>query len=127
MTTTVKRLSPLNLRGLLATLGMAEPDARPMGALHRRRPIECWRCPECLDVHDDEDDAAECCKPTPAEADASSRKCPVCGTAHDSHEAAADCCLWKDFDAPTRWRMAAAVEAGSTWSEQLGLDAGGRA
>lgn len=121
-------LSPLNFRGLLATQGIVQiPGVRPEKQRVRRTPIECWRCPECLDVHDDEDDAAECCEhvemkggelPTEAQVKPT---CPVCGKGAWSFEDASDCCLWKDIDATTRHRMAAAVEAGSTWVEQLGV------
>lgn len=33
----------------------AKVDRRP------NKPVEAWLCPECREVHDDEDDAAYCC------------------------------------------------------------------
>jgi hypothetical protein len=120
--TLVPKLSPLNFRGLLDRMGMVgDPAAdKPVPPGARRRAIECWRCPECLDVHDDEDDAERCCAETPKEA-AVSNSCPVCGEKADTHRLAADCCLWRDIGAAERWRIADAVEAGATWAEQLGV------
>lgn len=110
-------LSPLNFVGLLSTIGMGiqapDPEDRP-------RAIECWRCPECHDVYDDEFEAEECCQ---GEADDDDRPaCPCCARTCADHREASDCCLWKDLDTITRWRMADAVQAGSTWAEQLGIE-----
>ena len=47
-----------------------------------------WECGECGDLHDDEYDARDCCRP-------SVRKvylCPVCEDTHDTEEDAKDCC-----------------------------------
>ena len=49
--------------------------------------------------------------------------CPVCGEEADSIHQAADCCLWKNLDWPTRYRIARAIENGSTWAEELGARA----
>lgn len=73
--------------------------------------------------HDHEDDAAECCAPAgdPWLHDQEGEiLCPVCrqGGNRDYH-AAASCCLWKDLDAPARWRIADAVEAGASWDEAI--------
>ena len=113
------QLSPFNLRGLINTMGCVVPTET--SAKSKLRAIECWRCPECWDVHDFEDEAEECCAEAAAKAAPSAKACPVCAQKYDEHRAAADCCLWKDIDAHTRWRMADAVEAGSTWPAQLGL------
>ena len=78
-----------------------------------------YRCPECDTLHDDEDDAEDCCKITEGQA-----RCPVCDEKYESHRSAADCCLWKDLDAPTRWAIADAVEAGSDWVTELGIAPG---
>lgn len=114
------QLSPLNLSGLLTTLQAqacgTTPAANPKE--RRNRALECWRCPECREVYDWEDEAEECCA-EPAPAVTSQPTCPVCAAEYTSHRDAADCCLWKDLDAPTRWRMADAVEAGSTWADQI--------
>jgi hypothetical protein len=81
----------------------------------------------CFEDYDDDEDAAEdCCQSVghPEEAHA----CPVCNAAAIDPWAAADCCLWKDLPAPARWKIAAAVEAGSTWGDELGIaKAGGAA
>lgn len=53
-------------------------------------------------------------------------RCPVCTTQHSEYRLAADCCLWKDLPAPTRWRIADAVEAGATWLDAINTHAGPR-
>lgn len=53
--------------------------------------------------------------------------CPVCGEKSTSPHEAVECCLWKDLDAPTRWTVAAALEAGSTWTEELAKLEGAKA
>ena len=115
------QLSPLNFRGLIATLGLVTKE-EPTKPRTRRRAIECWKCPDCREVYNFEDDAEECCeKPAPS-TPLTATSCPVCSERYDSARSASDCCLWKDIDAHTRWRMADAVEAGSNWDEQLGLN-----
>lgn len=47
-----------------------------------------YRCGECREVHDCEDDARECCAPEIIEVYA----CPICGTIHDEESAAGECC-----------------------------------
>ena len=118
-------LSPLNTRGLLHTLGLLIPGSGPSqeqqpATSRRRKAIECWRCPECDAVHDWESDAEECCAPVIGLHDQEAAiQCPVCAQEYASHRDAVDCCLWKDMDAPTRWTLADAVEAGATWAEAL--------
>lgn len=112
------RLSPLNLSGLLATL-RALPDDAEAAADDRVEEVRMWRCLECREVHDEEEDARDCCRKAVGEP-GQSPHCPVCNSNNPNHRDAADCCLWKDLEAPTRWRTADAVEAGSTWAEQLG-------
>lgn len=53
--------------------------------------------------------------------------CPVCGQQSSSPHESVECCLWKDIDAPTRWKLAAALEGGSTWTEELAKLEGGAA
>jgi hypothetical protein len=122
------RLSPLNFSGLLANAGVVDRDPRALmpGTQRRRVAIPCWKCPECYDTHDDEEDAVECCqRPLAASAtEPRSSTCPVCNEKAYDARAASDCCLWKDLAAPARWAMADAVEAGSTWAEQLGVGVG---
>lgn len=79
-----------------------------------------WRCPVCHELHDWEDDAAECCADEEEVlGDGRETICPVCRTNYSEHRDAADCCLWKDLDQQTRHRIADAVEAGSTWKKEL--------
>lgn len=78
-----------------------------------------WECPDCSERHEDEDAVVDCCK---AERD-HIISCPVCGALADGYLDAADCCLWKDLDMATRYRIADAVEAGSTWADALGVSA----
>ena len=42
----------------------------------------------------------------------------VGSTTTSPHEAV-ECCLWKEFAAPVRWAIATALDAGSTWTEEL--------
>lgn len=116
------RLSPLNFRGLLAKAGVT-PNGGESSAMKgkRQRPIECWRCAECLQVYEWEDEAEECCV-DPAPAAASNSDCPVCGESYNSPRDAADCCLWKDLDQAQRYAMADAVEGGQSWLEAMGLN-----
>ena len=113
-------LSPLNFRGLIDTMRLVV-SSEPTKTTKRRRAIECWRCPECSDVHEWEDEAEECCAEEEAKETPKAKACPVCAAKCETFRDAADCCLWKDIDAYSRWRIADAVEAGSTWPEQLGV------
>jgi hypothetical protein len=121
------RLSPLNFRGLLHTLNVVgEPlggpaPESPSAPKHRRRAIECWKCPECDEVYEWEDEAEECCAEAAAQEAPFSTACPVCAKSYETHRDASDCCLWKDLDTHTRWAVADAVQAGSTWIEALKL------
>lgn len=118
------KLSPFNFSRLIANMrgANAQIEEKP---LPRRRAIECWKCPHCDDVYDDEDDAEECCL-TPQSANEDDdgdctpdANCPVCTNYAGSIHEAASCCLWKDFDMATRHRIADAVELGSTWIEAI--------
>lgn len=117
------RLSPLNLSGLVAQSTAIIDKAGP----HEGRPLPervvMWRCGTCDELHEDEDDADACCAKVSGDGliDDDPAACPVCSKGAYSLRDAADCCLWRDIDAPTRYRMADAVEAGSTWAEQLGI------
>ena len=114
------RLSPYtvsNMRRhgfLTALLSAKVRDPEP----RRAEEVTAYRCPDCGDLHEDEDDALQCCEPAGHDQDAEIA-CPVCTVKHIDHREAADCCLWRDLDAPTRWRVADAVEAGATWAEAL--------
>ena len=114
------RLSPytvsnMRLHGLLTRLLSAtarEPEPR------RAEMVTAYRCPDCSELHEDEVDALECCAPAVHDQDVEVA-CPVCTVKHSEHREAADCCLWRDLDAPARWCVADAVEAGATWAEAL--------
>lgn len=143
------RLSPLNFRGLVdmrrsygpagdakrgpvfATEG--REDARKQQA-SRVWSVTRYVCPTCDEEHEYRDDAVDCCLNGIAAEDqdpiaAPPGRCPVCIQQWGDAYSAVDCCLWKDIDKPERERIAAAVEAGSTWESQLNIDAalfGGR-
>jgi hypothetical protein len=117
------KLSPLNLSGLLADWRANEKPEHSTVAKPRRRAIEVikWACPVCNEQYeeDEEKDAEACCQGNGT--DQENPCCPVCKRQYIDHREAADCCLWKDIDALTRYRIADAVEAGSSWAEELGL------
>lgn len=119
-------LSPLLRDGIFHNL-IARDTNEALESRNRRekgRVVEVvmYRCAECDELHDDEDDAAECCADDAVDGlhdEEAPDACPVCGLDHIDAYSAADCCLWKDIDAPTRWRMADRVEAGESWSQVL--------
>ena len=47
-----------------------------------------YRCMECREIHDDEDEAQDCCRPAISEL----YECPVCKGIHDEEEQANLCC-----------------------------------
>lgn len=138
------------------TEGMTDLDWRA-ACRRWARPARRYICGACDKTHDTESDAKECCEPEIHEVwvdgagkeylsatelakavlggrirhDAftgvPSGNCPVCGRDHDSPHEAVECCLWKDLAAPARWAMAAAIEAGSTWADELAKLEGGAA
>jgi len=123
------QLSPAARRGIFHNL-IAREGHQDYAEIKRDRDLDrveeviMYRCTVCDELHDDEDDAAECCAPAGEveglhDEEAPSR-CPVCAEKYRSPHEAVDCCLWKDIDAPTRWRMADQVEAGATWIDVLG-------
>ena len=74
--------------------------------------VNKWRCEECDEIHDEYDDAVECCKPRVTEC----FLCPVCGSNFISEEIAIGCCnadeLPDDYIAPPTPREL--EEAGQT-------------
>ena len=56
---------------------MSKPEAKPL-----------WQCSECDEIHDDEDDAQDCCRPTVHEL----WGCPECAKVHDTEKLALSCC-----------------------------------
>ncbi len=59
-----------------------------------------YLCTECDTVHDDEEDALDCCAPLVEEI----YLCPVCSLGYDREEDAIDCCGW-DPDAAGQMRL----------------------
>lgn len=82
-----------------------------------------YACPACDKAHPHRDEAAACCGCAGAVAP---QRCPVCDREAGDYEDAADCCLWKDLGAPDRWRIAAAVEGGSSWADAIAAATGAR-
>lgn len=122
-------LSPLNLRGLLDSQHLIGEPVTDIPRKKRDGAGEaeaCWRCCACESVYTYRHQAEECCEDEDDKLPAGLHDqdppvhCPVCAAPANDTRDAADCCLWKDLDALTRWRMADAVDAGSTWLEQLG-------
>ena len=56
--------------------------------MEKHKAIPLWKCGECSEVHDDEDEAMECCRPAIHELFG----CPVCKSNHDDESAALKCC-----------------------------------
>lgn len=65
-----------------------------------------WRCDECGEIHDTEDDAHECCSPEVTEG----YLCPVCRTFHLEEDGALECCGY-DPDGPLPPPSAEELEA----------------
>lgn len=113
------RLSPQTISGVLR---IQRTDDQPnKNKIHTIETVTAYVCPKCGDLHEWRDDAVECCK-TQLEMEADVASCPVCAEQYSTHRDAAECCLWKDLSAPERWKIADAVEAGSTWAEELGIN-----
>lgn len=55
-----------------------------------------YRCDECGDIHEDEDNARECCAPTISEV----YQCSVCHAKFDDEDEADKHCLDHDEDQP---------------------------
>lgn len=65
-----------------------------------------WRCGECLEIHDSDLAAMECCAPDIQ----SGYPCPVCDAWHYKESAAVECCGF-DENAPPPAPCAAELEA----------------
>ena len=120
MTATLSPITHAGLRsnGMLARL-LSDKPAKPEPP--EIETVLAYRCPKCDELHEDRSDAVECCAIHVDGADSADGDvaCPVCATGHSDHREAADCCLWRDLDAPTRWRIADAVDAGATWEDAM--------
>ncbi len=124
-------LSPASKRGIFHTL--IARDTKEAAEHKRERDLDrieqvtMYRCLECQDLYDDEEDAIQCCAPESDVIGLHDQEaptiCPVYGQDFISARDAADCCLWKDIDATTRWRMADQVDAGAPWTQVLGVSA----
>jgi hypothetical protein len=117
------KLSPLTLNGLnhYSDGAVQNPSKAPSRRTQEVEEVVVYRCPVCQEIHEDEDDAKSCCSDCDVDGEIPLKNCPVCNQPWTAFRDAADCCLWKDLDAPTRWQIADAVEAGSTWIDQLRL------
>lgn len=73
-----------------------------------------YRCNECGDLHDLEEDAQECCAPTVSEV----FLCPTCSKAHGSEDDARSCCMPDDVD-PLRCAMATPAQLEAAGQERL--------
>lgn len=109
--------SPANRQGLFSNL-LRPPEKE--NDVSRIEEITAYRCRDCYEIYEDEDEANKCCAPAIPVTNEKAR-CPVCLQEAQSLRDATDCCLWKDIDAHTRWRIADQVEAGSTWAEAMGI------
>ena len=90
-------------------------DAAPVAEIpvetKRNVPEEVlmWRCPECRELYEDEDDAEDCCPADEGRDDLASvahAQCPLCGTEYETHESAVDCCMWLTHGPAERWDLA---------------------
>lgn len=93
------------------------------GRRDRVEVVTMYRCTVCETKHYSRDEAEDCCAPSGLHDQEGFVNCPICGAGHPDHRHAVDCCLWKDIDAPTRWKIADAVELGATWEEAIGVHA----
>ena len=59
---------------------------------------EAWRCDECGEVHDNEDDAQDCCRPDVSEG----YTCSECHAFHLAAASARDCCPVDSDDDPLK-------------------------
>jgi hypothetical protein len=114
-----KPFSALILSGLKAHQAICAEAAANPKVKGTCTEITMYRCDTCDELHDDEDEAQDCRAEEDESSDRESDDCPVCGAESYDYRAATDCCLWKDLDAPKRWAIADAVEAGATWQEAI--------
>lgn len=68
--------------------------------------ISQWSCDNCGELHDEEDDALECCPPAITKV----FFCPVCDESHLSEQQARECCP-VDPEAPPPLPSARELEA----------------
>jgi hypothetical protein len=123
-------LSPLNLSGLRVTAERectaAAIDQHPLKSSQRKRDrvdvVTRYVCTLCDEEYDTREEAEVCCEDEDDEDTPGvvlKTNCPVCNRTHGDEHSAAECCLWKDTDPPQRWRIAAMVEGGKSWTEAI--------
>lgn len=108
-------LSGLRAHQAICAEAAAKPKTKTKGTCTE---VTLYRCDACEEEYDYRSGAEDCC----AEEDPDDQEpddCPVCGSESYDYRAATDCCMWKDLDAPKRWAIADAVEAGATWQEAI--------
>lgn len=84
-------------------------DAPPPANSAKRSKVAIivYKCPECYEEHDDEDDALECCADVEEpERDLAKACCPQCGNTYETIESAVDCCMWLTHSPAQRWELA---------------------
>lgn len=99
----------------------AEAAAKPK-AKGTCTAITLYQCDACEEEYDSRNEAEDCCteeEPDEEPDDHEPTDCPVCGSESYDYRDATDCWMWKDLDAPKRWAIADAVEAGATWQEAI--------
>lgn len=70
------------------------------------QPLEKWVCDECGELHDDEDDARECCQPLVREV----YQCPICSEHYYRKVEAMDCIEECESNQETKAYMASKEE-----------------
>ena len=78
-------------------------------------PIEKWQCGECGELHSDEYDAKECCRPVIREV----YICPICSEKHGEHDAALECIAKCETEDTTSAYMASKAELERQGQERL--------
>lgn len=132
-------LSPLTRSRLLAHAAVGFTSYE-MADTEWARKYKRYACSFCGGVYHQERDAEYCCPRTvdvvfvspsgeefnsaeelasSMEGEESAPACPVCSNPYTDAWQAVDCCLWKDIEAPTRWRIAASVEQGTSWLDAI--------
>ncbi|WP_234265656.1 hypothetical protein [Hydrogenophaga sp. NFH-34] len=95
---------------------MLRDNAGKMETIKPHDVVVVYRCPECGDDHDSEDDAIECCV-SQATAPA---QCPICLDSCESYEDAVSCCLpTYPFTHAQREEILQDLLSGEAWKESI--------
>lgn len=79
----------------------------PAQAKRAKEAIVVYKCPECFEEYDWEEDAVECCDDVEEpERDLAKACCPQCGNTYETVESAVDCCMWLTHSPIQRWELA---------------------